>query len=101
MSKMILIDQDAIASFKWNTELAVKLRTMRNTANLSRTQLSNLSGVSVDYISQLERPTVYSGTPKKSTNPTITRAKLEALCLSMGKTLKDLFVCAEISQINT
>ena len=100
--KIVLIDVDAIASFHWDADLAGKLRTAREEKALTRDALSQLTSglVSTRYISQLERPDIYVGTPGKGTNLIVTKPVVLALVEALGIELSVFFKVVEFSSPN-
>ncbi|MDZ7970257.1 MAG: helix-turn-helix transcriptional regulator [Nostoc sp. DedSLP03] len=86
----ITVDVTPIAAFRWNEENAQKLRELRDKAGYSRQKLSDVVGVSVAYIQQLETPHVFINKPKKPTQMTVSTEILEKLCAALDGDITSL-----------
>lgn len=96
---MTIVSLQDVATFRWNSQLAEKLRALRG--SVSRRELSERTRslptpVSEQYIQQLESPHLFIGKAKKPKSLTVSREIVESLCEALDIGIEGLFWAAKI-----
>lgn len=96
--QITMIDIEHIATFRWTTEQASKLQSLRG--NMSRRELSLKTQelglrVAHQYIQQLEQPHLFTKRIKSGTL-TVSIELLNVLCTALGTDVTDFFNSAKI-----
>lgn len=98
---MNVVNLQDVASFRWNSSLGEKLRELRGSVSrraLSEKTRSLSTGVSENYIQQLESPHLFVGKARKPKSLTVSTEVIEVLCQALGVDIGELFWAAKIPQ---
>lgn len=97
----LLVDINMVSSFLWSDALGSRLRSLREERGYTRKELSEKTAeigkpVSMQYIQQLETPRFFVNKEKKTSELSVSKDVLMALCMAVDADITSVIDCAKI-----